>query len=82
MLRTLNPGRNLHFQHLKKAVKTQKSNNFGAKFERLFSGFLTEVCFCFSHKIEKNTNMLEMKISTSFWGEQHPNSGQNIQQRS
>ena len=41
------------FSALKKAVKTQKATIFGAKFEILFSRFLIEVCFCFSHKIEK-----------------------------
>ena len=53
-------------------VLTQKTS-FLAKFYSKFATFLHFFSF-----LEQKT--LKMTISTSVWGEQHPNAGQNIQQ--
>ena len=50
-----------------------KKKTFIAKFCNKFVTFLHFFSFL-------GPKMLKMKISTSIWGEQHPNTGQNIQQ--
>ena len=70
------------------SVKTRKKllfgnktfdERFGAKKIRFLLSFTPKrLLFTFFSFLAQKT--LKMKISTSMWGAQHPNAGQNIQQ--
>ena len=82
VLRTQNAGQNLNFQHffvLNLGIKHLTSILVQTK-KNIFCQTICPKFVTFLHFLSfLSQKMLKMKISTSIWGLQHPNAGQNIQ---